>query len=140
MKCGTDFGRAFKMTPTTDVCVPAACASRVLGSAAFCSETCPCGHGGGDCDSDADCMPGLKCGENNLGRAFGMTATTDVCLPEACATRTIYSATFCSTACPCGVGGGHCDDDSECMPGLKCGNRNGAQFGAAASVNVCVKE
>jgi len=30
-----------------------------------CTETCPCGEGGGDCDSDAQCVDGLRCGTNN---------------------------------------------------------------------------
>ncbi len=136
--CDSNVGPAFKMKPETDVCVPTACASATMGSSTYCSATCPCGHGGGDCDSNADCMPGLVCG-TDLGPAFDMTSTTDVCVPSACSTGTLLSADFCTAACPCGHGGGDCDDDSQCMPGLVCGTDNGPEFGGSATTDVCVR-
>ena len=30
----------------------------------------PCGEGAGDCDSDSDCLPGLKCSDNENCRSF----------------------------------------------------------------------
>lgn len=138
LTCATDIGPAFKMSPTTDVCVPSACASRTLGSTSFCSAACPCGHGGGDCDSDAQCMPGLVC-VDNVGPGFGMGVDHDVCLPSACSAAALGSASFCSTTCPCGVGGGDCDSDNQCMPGLVCGTDNGPDFGFSPTTDVCVR-
>jgi hypothetical protein len=135
--CATDYGSMFKMTAGTDVCVTAQCAGRTVASGSFCTEECPCGHGGGDCDSDADCILGLVC-VDNVGATFGMSAATDVCMPPACGDVSPGASTFCSTDCPCGNGGGDCDDDAECMPGLHCGTNNGASFGFSSSTDVCV--
>ena len=30
-----------------------------------CTSTNPCGDGKGDCDSDEECIDGLKCGQGN---------------------------------------------------------------------------
>jgi hypothetical protein len=81
-------------------------------------------------------MPGLVC-RSNIGPAFNMTATTDVCVPKAC-TAALYSDTFCSAACPCGKGGGDCDSDQDCLPELVCGTDNGPEFGLPATTDVCV--
>jgi hypothetical protein len=137
--CATDYGPMFNMTPTTDVCVPTACANRSIGSSTFCSAACPCGYGGGDCDSDSECMPGLVCGGTDYGSAFNMTSATDVCVPAACAGRTPYASTFCSPDCPCGMGGGDCDSDIDCMPGLVCVDNIGEQFGASAATDICMR-
>jgi hypothetical protein len=137
LECGTDLGPAFKMSVTSDVCVPSACAAVALNTGTFCTPECPCGHGGGDCDADEDCLPGLVCG-TDLGPAFAMGATYDVCVPSACSTG-LYSSTFCSSACPCGHGGGNCDSDAECMPGLKCGTNNGATFGRPSTADICYR-
>jgi V8-like Glu-specific endopeptidase len=137
LTCDSNVGAGFGMTPSTDVCVPPACAVLTLGSGNYCSAGCPCGHGGGDCDSNAQCMPGLVCG-TDIGPAFNMTSTTDVCVPAACAAVELYSATFCSPGCPCGRGGGDCDSDQDCMPGLVCGTDNGAEFGQSATTDICV--
>jgi hypothetical protein len=136
--CGMDFGPAFKLSAASDVCVPSACAAVGLNTGTFCTPECPCGHGGGDCDADADCLPGLVCG-TDLGPAFAMGATYDVCVPSACESRTLYSSTFCTAGCRCGHGGGNCDSDAECMPGLKCGTNNGATFGRPATADICYR-
>jgi len=44
-----------------------------------CKSWCPCGHGEGDCDSDSDCQPGLRCA-HEVGAQFGMRANVDVCM------------------------------------------------------------
>lgn len=43
------------------------------------SEECPCDIAEGDCDSDAQCLPGLTC-EPDAGAAYGMDADVDVCV------------------------------------------------------------
>lgn len=48
-----------------------------------CSERCPCKWGWGDCDSNAECAVGLVC-KPNSGSSFGMSPSTDVCLPAHC--------------------------------------------------------
>lgn len=136
--CDSNVGPAFKMTPSTDVCVNLGCETRTMGSSTYCSSGCPCGFGGGDCDSTADCQPGLVCG-SNFGPAYGrLSASTDICMPSACASRTLGSGTFCSTSCPCGNGGGDCDSNAECFPGLTCHSNVGASFGYSADTDVCL--
>ncbi|HKY38184.1 MAG TPA: hypothetical protein VJN18_19710 [Polyangiaceae bacterium] len=76
--CANNIGAAFGMQGVTDVCVPSGCGTGLF-STSFCSPTCPCGHGGGDCDTSADCMPGLVCGTNN-GPQFGQPASWDMCV------------------------------------------------------------
>lgn len=44
-----------------------------------CSATCPCDLGEGDCDSNAECRPGLVCGTDN-GPQMGLPTTYDVCV------------------------------------------------------------
>ena len=111
------------MSSASDVCVPSNCASKSLGTSTYCSKACPCGHGGGDCDSDAQCMPGLVC-DTDVGEGFAMSAATDVCVPKDCAVKEGYTALgeagYCSVNCPCGPWGGLCVRDNECMPGLEC--------------------
>jgi len=46
--------------PTDDSCVPAC-----IGGDGCCNENNKCDVGEGDCDSDDDCMEGLKCGSDN---------------------------------------------------------------------------
>jgi Tol biopolymer transport system component len=101
--CGTDNGPNFMMPADWDVCVPAHCTNNISdadediaradcggscgactcpgvpGSAGYCSPSCPCGQGAGDCDSHADCAAGLICGVNN-GPAFGLPAGFEVCI------------------------------------------------------------
>ena len=140
MVCATDYGPAFKMKPTTDVCTLPQCANRVLGTSGFCSDDCPCGHGGGDCNDDSDCLPGLVCAQN-VGEAFNAGTNADICMPSTCAARVLGTDTgYCSPGCPCGHGGGDCDTNADCMPGHVCGTNNGASFGFPADWDVCVRQ
>lgn len=138
LKCARDFGPAFDATPATDVCVVGDCNLRTLGSSTFCDASCPCGYGGGDCDSNSGCMPDLVC-VTDVGTSYDMTAATDVCLPGACASQVPATTNGCSVQCPCGHGGGDCDSNAECMPGLTCGTDNGASFGMPSNYDVCVR-
>ncbi len=49
-----------------------------LGERYYCSTSCPCGAGEGDCDSDSECDSGLTC-EENVGASYGYHSNTDVC-------------------------------------------------------------
>jgi len=95
----------------------------------------PCGIGGGDCDGDAQCQPGLKCGTDNcqdFDPRWGKT--WDCCYVPEEQTCTIERAIKlpkdyeCCKSQPCGLGGGDCDGDAECAPGLKCGGDNCQEF------------
>lgn len=136
--CDSNVGAAFMMTPATDLCVRPQCSLKTIGADDYCSPDCPCGHGGGDCETSADCLPGLICAQN-FGAAFGYKGVTDVCMPAACQVGPFVANGFCTETCPCGHGGGDCDSDAECMPGLVCGTDNGAQFGQAANWDMCVR-
>lgn len=46
----------------------------------FCSKQNPCSAGQGDCDSDDECKPGLKC-VKDVGPQYGFDKGVDVCLP-----------------------------------------------------------
>ncbi len=48
------------------------------GGASFCTNSCQCDAGEGDCDSDAQCNPGLTC-VNNVGPNYGFASWVDVC-------------------------------------------------------------
>lgn len=45
----------------------------------YCSSSCKCGEGQGDCDSDSECQSGLVCGTDN-GALAGCPASVDVCV------------------------------------------------------------
>ncbi len=109
-----------------------------VGSATFRSAGCACGYGGGDCDSNTDCMPGLTC-VVDVGPSYDMSTASDVCLPAACAGQVPKTASGCTAACPCGHGGGDCDSNADCMLGLTCVRNNGASFGMPADYDVCVQ-
>ena len=99
--CGVDNGARFGMPTTTDVCWASTCQNGVRdngetaidrggpceacfasapGSYGHCSAGCRCTDGLGDCDSNAECAAGLKCGLNN-GAPFGYVSSVDVCVP-----------------------------------------------------------
>jgi len=185
LKCGTDNGPQFGMVEGTDVCVPLhctngvqdatetgkdcggpdcgvclSCAGRVAGSTDFCTAACPCASGQGDCDDNAQCLPGLACGTDN-GPRFGLPDGFDVCVAASCTDGVMNGAETgvdcggacgdcssctapngtpdtCSSTCRCGAGGGDCDSDAQCATGLKCGTDNGLRFGMPDGYDVCV--
>ena len=48
-------------------------------NASFCTTSCPCGLGEGDCDNDDQCRNNLVCGYD-IGSDFGMPSYWDVCV------------------------------------------------------------
>ena len=84
-----------------------------------CSANVPCNEGEGDCDEDAECAWGLRCGTNNCPWGDG-----DSCCymprPGGCT----GGDDCCSADVPCDEGEGDCDEDSDCAGGLKCGSNN----------------
>jgi hypothetical protein len=110
--CAVDNGGQFGFTELTDVCVVSACTNGVQdgnetgvdcgsvecgltcgnpcddanpnnGDANHCKSFCPCAAGHGDCDSDAECLPGLDCA-TDVGATYGFTPLTDVCEGGTC--------------------------------------------------------
>jgi hypothetical protein len=82
--CGTNNGAAVGLPSNYEVCkLPPrpGCPTFDLDnlSTSFCSSTCPCSLGEGDCDTDADCQADHVCAQN-VGADFGMPADWDVCV------------------------------------------------------------
>lgn len=181
LTCVDDIGENFGLVWTYDVCAPAHCGNDALdgdetaidfggscgnqctlpnGHPLHCHPGCECSVGEGDCDSDADCDPGLICGDDN-GTSFGLVWSTDVCVTNHC-TNGVQDADetgidqggadcggvcggvngdaegYCTPGCPCARGEGDCDTDSECQAGLTCVLDQGDHFGLDASVDTCV--
>jgi hypothetical protein len=57
------------------------CPTLGVGAWNYCSPQCPCDAGEGDCESDADCIPGLRC-VSDIGPAFGFQREVDLCEPR----------------------------------------------------------
>lgn len=106
----------------------------------YCSSSCPCDVGEGDCDSNSQCRSGLACGSNN-GDDYGLPNTADVCeAPTSCANFDVNnsSTSFCDDSdCPCLVGEGDCDTDFHCGGGLVCRHNVGAAVGLPAHWDIC---
>jgi hypothetical protein len=135
----------------------------VNGDRDYCNNAAsPCGLGEGDCDSNAQCAPGmgLACIADN-GPKFGFPEGWDVCAGSHCANGTMDSdetstdcggscgtcptcvgtpgaSNFCQN-CLCASGQGDCDTSSECATGLVCGVDNGPVFGLPLGYDVCVE-
>jgi hypothetical protein len=187
--CASSNGRQFGFSTKTNVCVPSHCTNQRQdadetgvdcggldcgtcvvacdstfpnqGRPGFCND-CACGVGQGDCDTTAECAPGLLC-TTNVGPSFGTDVAIDVCLPRHCSNRlrdpalgeegidcggpcgTCLSACtgpagggeYC-LGCRCGIGQGDCESDSDCLPGLRCLTNAGGRFGFSAATDVCV--
>jgi len=107
----------------------------------YCSESCPCKEGEGDCDSDRECELGLKCIQD-AGKNYDVDFNVDVCLGKSLEKKCYhhgrrYDWTYCSKECPCKEGEGDCDSDKECEPGLRCVHGVGRNYGASSNVDVC---
>lgn len=101
-----------------------------------CHPDCPCDHAEGDCDTDADCLPGLAC-LHDAGGQFGYADhRVDVCT-TLCPQVGTGSWNYCRPECPCDVGEGDCDTDADCLPGLRCAEDGGAALGVDERVDIC---
>lgn len=121
---------------SNDICVDPACPSFNPQDPDW-TPGCKLPAAEGDCDTDADCLGFLIC-KDEIGKAVHHAAdsTLDVCdyPPDpGC------SANSCSSSCPCGLGEGDCNSDSDCRPGLFCYHNVGGNFGRGASVDICSK-
>jgi hypothetical protein len=79
--CGTCSGdQTCQSGVCTDPSGGGGCTGVPLGDSNFCKAECPCLHGQGDCDSDAECVAGTVCGTNNGLPDFGIgNSETDAC-------------------------------------------------------------
>lgn len=136
--CAADIGAQFGCAAEVDICQPfPGCHTSRPGSPTFCSQSCPCDAGEGDCDSDLECATGTYC-RADVGANYGWDASVDVCeaLPG-CHTSSPGSPTFCSSSCRCEAGEGDCDSDLECAMGTYCRADVGANYGWSADIDVC---
>lgn len=98
-----------------------------------CTERSPCAVCQGDCDSDMDCNPGLKCFQRNGKEKVpgcdtggsGDSNGYDFCYKEQKVTST-DGWNDCNSN-TCGQCQGDCDTDAHCGEGLKCLQRNGGE-------------
>jgi hypothetical protein len=82
-ECGVDCGGTSGCSACTTVIASKTCGG-TNGGGDYCrNPNQKCAATEGDCDSDAECAPGLIC-RPNTGAAFGLGTTTDVCLPPSC--------------------------------------------------------
>ncbi|WP_437733752.1 hypothetical protein [Sorangium sp. So ce1335] len=101
----------------------------------FCSPTCKCGVGEGDCDSDFDCKSGLVCGSNN-GLLAGLPASYDVCV-EPGARQSSSASGYCASIGGCQIYEGNCNKQADCKEGLVCRPDVGFAIGESDTTNVC---
>lgn len=133
--CARGVGASFGYSPDTDVCV-SECDDVFNGTFDFCSPSCPCDFGQGDCDNDDDCAGTMVCGQN-VGASFGFPADMDVCV-DACSDLLNGTFGFCTPSCPCDEGQADCNTALDCAPGLICGHDLGASYGYNPEMDVCV--
>lgn len=126
--CAFGTGPRFGWPTTTDMCLPPHCIDGVLngdeteldcggscgacvcpgvsGDPNFCTPSCPCGPGQGDCDGPQDCIAGLEC-VSGRGPEYGLPTGTDVCIAAHCTNRIqdgdetgIDCGGSCGNSCP----------------------------------------
>lgn len=113
--CLFDAGPSYGYSdPEMDVCV-AGCPALGAGGHNFCSAQCPCAVTEADCDSDAECEPGLAC-VRNVGAQYGYGSDVDVCLPASstpvCGNLAVETGEVCDDGNV--ADGDGCDGD--CVP------------------------
>jgi hypothetical protein len=145
--CALNNGLKFGFPKAWDVCVPSHCSDGLqnsgetgidcggaCGACTACVGTpgdrnfcvgCQCASGQGDCDSSAECAPGLTCGTNN-GSKFALPSSFDICVPAHCTNRVLDAAsgeTGVDVGGPCGTlcGNGVVDSGEACDDGINDG-------------------
>ncbi len=143
------------------------CNGGTNGDTNYCSDTCTCSQGEGDCDDDANCTGGTVCCPAK-GLQFGLPTKVDVCAPAHCRDKKLDGdetqpdcggscGTFCGASscaslpangvaghctsdCPCAADQGGCTTSGECQSGLVCQNSppDGPYFGMETTIRVCV--
>lgn len=145
LRCVHDVGSQYGLPADYDVCVkPASCPAFTPGalSIAYCGDPgCPCEYGQGHCDSDFDCGGAMIC-RAQAGFAVDMPSAYGVCVratDPGCPAYELGNFHMCSVSCPCDLGEGDCDTNSQCRPGLVCTSDVGASFGQPADMDICTR-
>ena len=76
--CSRDFGERYGKSKWIDICEASCPLPSELNNWWYCSRSCPCDAGEGDCDSDAECRSGVVC-SHNVGKKYGEHEKLDVC-------------------------------------------------------------
>ncbi len=120
-ECGVDCGGATSGCPSCSVPRPSKGCAGINGGDFYCDNPgVLCGHGEGDCETNANCMPGLTC-VNGVGAAFGLPPGTDVCVSNACSNG-IWDSNECGIDCGGTSGCGTC---TTLAASKGCGGLNG---------------
>jgi len=118
--------------------------SKKQGNWSYCSKSCPCDAGYGDCDYDYDCKTGYC--HMDVGKKYGFRWDMDFCEKKASPVSTSChkgkngGLSYCTKSCPCDVGKGDCDYDYECKTGLKCSHNIGKKYGFFWNLDFCEKK
>ncbi len=104
----------------------------------FCSPECPCAVGQGGCDGDSDCLSGYC--SPLAGARFALPADFGVCTAARCLpiSPAAPDGSACTPQCPCPEGWGDCDNDTDCQPGLFCGQDYGYLADLPATYDICL--
>lgn len=127
------------------------------GGSGYCTNTCICGIGDGDCATHESCMPGTICGQSR-GYRYGWADGSEACTPYHCFDRVQDADELgvdwggscgsvqcssapnggfmhCTPSCRCTLGHGDCTYADDCKSGLICGGK-GLHFSITG--NACV--
>ena len=107
-----------------------------MGEVHFCTTNNKCGVNEGGCNYDTDCEMGLRCGIEKCPVYLGFDSNVNCC-----SRPTNGHENFCTTNHACGHYEGDCDNDNECLSGLKCGIDNcPPSLGFNSSVDCCYNQ
>lgn len=126
-ECGRDCGGTSACPDCTVVRLTKTCGG-TNGGRDFCTNPNePCLHGEGDCDSNAECAPGLVCAVG-AGPQFGLAVSVDVCVNPECNNR-VWDVDECGVDC------GGTSGCATCAPERLSKGCNGANGGADFCIN-----
>ena len=132
--CVDNAGLNLDLPSNIDVC-SSNCHQGVVGDWGYCTSNCPCDEGLGDCNTDSECSPGLRCAQN-VGALYGFPSGIDVCTSD-CHDGVPGDWGYCTAGCPCDAGQGDCNSDADCQAGLVCVDNVGANYGWGGGIDVC---
>ena len=104
------------------------------GDSGFCTSSCKCDAGEGDCDSDSQCKSGLTC-IDDIGDRVGLPSNYDLCGETS--TVSSNSGGYCESIGGCWLHEGDCNSHDACKGNLVCRQDVGKAIGMNPSVDVC---
>merc|ERR1711970_485234 len=110
-----------------------------------CTKNAKCGSGEGRCNKNNKCRGKLKCGFQNCQKFNPCAKPTDRCCeenPESSCNGGPGDRNCCKREGKCGLGGGHCEVNTDCKGPLICGSENCKDFHPDANkkFNCCIKK